>query len=110
RNGDQDLERFSNSERELMNRAQAIHFVNTLSSKHQSLQPLLRKFARGEAVTEDELLAAETNDSRAGGVVAALRCVKNGEPKQTTHATEDLDSFGSPLRPLLEALAAGLSD
>jgi len=94
-----------------MKRKQALDFINTLSTKQQALQPLLRKFARGEKVSEEELKVAEDSDSRAGAVVAVLRDINAGKKDESVIvAIGELDSFGAPLQPLLTALAAGLTN
>ena len=94
-----------------MNKKQAIYFVNTLGSKHQALQPALRQFVRGEKLTNEQLEAIADGDSRLTAVVPILRAINFGTANnETIVAINELDSFGSPLKPLLLALVAGLKD
>jgi len=94
-----------------MKRNQALDLINTLSTKQQALQPLLRKFARGEKVSESELQWALDSDSRAGAVIVVLRDINAGKKDESvTVAIGELDSFGAPLQPLLTALVAGLTN
>jgi hypothetical protein len=94
-----------------MNQKQATYFVNTLGSKHQSLQPALRQLVRGEKFSDAQLEAINDGDSRLTAVVPILRAINCGTANdETIAAVNALDSFGAPLQPLLLALVAGLKD
>jgi hypothetical protein len=94
-----------------MKRAQALDFINTLDSKHQSVQPALRLLARGGELLPDELNALASSDSRLVEVVPILRAINGGKADDgTVKAINALDSFGAPLQPVLLAMVHGFSE
>ena len=94
-----------------MTRQQALDFINTLDSKHQSLQPVLRSMARGVLVLNAVLDELAESDSRVGPVVLILEVAQTGAGKEETiKAINRLDSFGAPLQPLLLAMVEGFTE
>lgn len=94
-----------------MTRAQAIDFINSVDSKHQSLQPVLRQLARGEAVSAEEVDALAESDSRLSQVAPVVKAIATGRAdKNTLSAINELDSFGAPLQPVLLALVQGFTE
>jgi hypothetical protein len=85
--------------------AKALELVEALDSKHESLQPVLRKLAGGEKVSDEELEALDDSDSRVSAVIPILRSIRDGAARAgTAVAIDNLDSFGAGLRPTLLAL------
>lgn len=100
-----------------MNHKEANYFISTLSSKHQSLQSVLRRMVNGQNLSEENLKRIADSDSRAGAVVEILQAINTARSSEKhvasewlTEKLEALDSFGAPLQPLLFALAGGLKE
>lgn len=91
-----------------MTKQQALDFVNTLDTRHQAVQPILRSLIRGEAVSE---AAIAELDSPFDPLKPIFRDVLKGGvfPTETHKQIATLDTRNEVLKPLLNALADGLS-
>jgi len=87
-------------------RAAALDLINTVDSRHQAIQPVLRKFVRGEAVADTELEQLESPFAPVAGILKQVRDRK--VTKETRAAIDSLDTRNDVLRPLLHGLANGL--
>jgi hypothetical protein len=91
-----------------MHLKQALHLINTVDSRHQAAQHLLRRFAHGEGhtVTDEEL---DELPSPFAPVVTILKDVRDKNVTESTMTLRDeLDTFSEPLKPLLAGLIEGL--
>ena len=87
-------------------REQALYLVNTLDSRHQGIQPTLRKFVRGEPVTDAELDQLESPFKPVADILKQIRDSK--VTKGLRYFIDTLDTRNEVLRPLLHGLANGL--
>jgi len=86
--------------------ANALDLINTLDSRHQGIQPVLRKFVRGEHVTDAEL---DQLESPFAPVAEILKDIREGQVSDSTRsAINALDTRNEVLIPLLHGLAGGL--
>lgn len=87
--------------------ATALELIDGLDSKHESLQPVLRRLAAGEKVSDKDLDALDDSDSRVSQVTPILRDIRDGKVgPAAVAAIEALDSFGAGLQPALFALVS----
>jgi hypothetical protein len=88
-----------------MTRDQALYLIKTVDSRHQEIQPMLRKAARGEKITNEEF---EKAGSPFAPVVGVLRDIQSGNADaDTRRIIENLDTRNDVLKPLLLALMEG---
>jgi hypothetical protein len=92
-----------------MTKEQANYLISTVDSRHQSAQPLLRKFVNDRSnVTVDDVDTLVNSDSRYESMRPLLRALAAGEKVSQEDVDNQVDSRNEPIKPLLLALAQGL--